>query len=292
MNKLIVITLVLTALAACFPIKTQAQMVIYDEKTTTQVSKNTGLAVTSELANRNKTLDMKKKNDSIAAMSGTIALLKTIYHNAKTNFQAFGEESRAWIQVKTKITQIYAKVPKAIQAVVNNPLSAMSDLPDIMFMANNIKSLARQYTAIVANGRVSNPFTENSTYKYFKCPKCGGPIDIIKTDNPRKPFVYACKDKKCGWDTGSEPEAPDEGGENDGYNFLSYRDRYQMVCDILRELNGIDWRLTMIIYNGMRKINIFDDIYYIDRATFGTLIDTKSAYNRVKANLNKITDFN
>lgn len=283
MNKLKKILTLLILLTVCWQVSAQNYKLEKDVKTAAQVTANMGLSGVTESIIRDTLILSRKRNDSIATMATAITALKILYHNARRNVSGWGNESAVYKRILQKANSINSKLGPAISVCTKNPLKAAGNMETITRLYGNAVSLVKQFCSIVANGRVVNPFTGKTTFKYTKCPKCGGAIDIIETGNPRKPYVYACKNKTCGWDTGSEPDSHDDGSNGDGYNFLSSRDRYMMANSILVQLNSIDWDLTVIIYTAQRNSNNkwTNIIKNVDWHTYSTLVNTKYIANDI-----------
>lgn len=265
-----------------------------DYKSAAQIAENTAIAAATESIIKDTLKTSRQRNDSIAVMASTITVLRKVYHLARQNITGFGKESAIYKKIYNKVLALVPKAGAAISTVLKDPIHGASSYENIMKIQRRLSSLSKQYTDIVANGRVPNPFTGKTKYKYSKCPKCGGAIEIIETNNPRKPYVYACKNGNCGWDTGSDPEEPDEGSNGDGYNFLSSRDRYMMASAILTDMNAIDWQLTIILYGTKQKSAKMNILSYVDFHSYCTAWETKrtaqSIINRIEKLKDKVED--
>lgn len=290
MNRIIKTAFLVLMTMAFMTTTTNAQTVEMDLKSALQITENNGVSSTLETMVKDTLNRSRKRNDSIAAMASTITILRKVYHTARCNVTGWGSESAIYKKIYNKVLALVPKMEATITLVLKDPMHGVSSLENITKIQNRLKSLAKQYTDIVANGRVINPFVGNTTYKYTKCPKCGGPIDIIKTDAPTKPYVYACLNPKCGWDTGSDPDSPDNGSDGDGYNFISSRDRYMMASGILTDLNAIDWQLTIILYATKQKSSKFNLLSYVDFNTYCTAWETKRTANSIIDRIEKLKD--
>ena len=269
---------------------TNAQTIEIDVKSALQITENNGVSSAIETVIKDTLKTSRKRNDSIAAMASTITILRNVYHLARRNVSGWGSESAIYKKIYNKVLALVPKMEAAVTLVLKDPMHGVSSLENITKIQSRLQSLTKQYTDIVANGRVINPFVGSTTYSYTKCPRCGGPIEIIKTDNPKKPYVYACKNKDCGWDTGSDADAPDNGSDGDGYNFLSSRDRYMMASGILTDLNAIDWQLTIILYATKQKSAKFNILSYVDFNTYCTAWGTKRTANDIIDRIKKLKD--
>lgn len=293
LNKHITIILLLSLMLS-FPAYGQYVTIVSDVKTEAQAAANAAMQMAIEKQNLNFIKETRERADSIAVMTTTWHALNTFYHNARSNVMGFTYETAMWKQIYAKFLQVAAKIPVAYNIVKSNPLSMIESIEYLGAAQERLAGLAKQYCDVVTNGRVVNPFKDETNFKYTKCPKCGGPIDIINTGNPRKPYVYACKNGNCGWDTGSDPEEPDNGQNGDGFNYLSFRDRYKLAESTYRQLLGLDWDLTRIIYSATKvsksssKNKFFYFLKGVDPTSYYNLLEAKRLSN---ASIQRIEDF-
>lgn len=82
--------------------------------------------------------------------------------------------------------------------------------------------------------------------------------------------------------------------KGDGFNFLSFRERYNLAESTYRQLLGLDWDLTRIIYAASRvsksssKNKFFYFLKGVDPTTYYNLLEGKRL---TKATLQRIKDF-
>lgn len=276
----------LLAMACFYTMAGQAQgiVTIYDEKVIKQAAINEAAHVAAEQAILEKIESTRELNDSIAIMVGVISGLQKIYRDAKANIKGFGQESRTYKQIYSLSLQIYAKVPKVVEQLAKNPVSAVASTKLVLRKLEHLKDLASWYTNVVAGGKVQDPF---KTYNIItKCEKCGSTLKIIQTGNENVPTVFVCT--SCGWHTNQGEGLNDNKG--DGLNLISFNERYMLVSIIRSELESINWILTQILFNATRKFTLPDVVRYLDWETYGTYLSSKNAYNRVMGYMNTLKE--
>lgn len=275
----------LIAMSSLFILSGNAQdyVIVSDVKTEAIAASNVALIELMEYKDKELVKSTREKADSMAVMTTTWHTLNQLYHMGRTNINGFKYESALYQQIYAKFMDVVTKIPIALELTAKNPLSALKSYKDVLAIQRDIEGMAKQYTDVVTNGKVKNPLKKGTVIT--QCPKCGGDLKTINTGSSEKPHVYVCT--KCGWNTDTNVVDEDGDSDGDGYNFLSFKDRYYVADRIYRSLISLDWRLLYIIYHAKQKMNGWEVLKCIDPETYYNLLSaqsiTESSIERIKA---------
>lgn len=265
-------------------VNAQSVKIVSDVKTEAQAAANAAMIELTENKDKYIIKTTRERADSMVVLSTTWHTLNELYHQARTNVNGFKYESALYQQIYAKFMDVAVKIPIALEKTLNNPLSSLRTYKDVLCIQASVMDMAKKYKDIVTNGKVVNPLKVGQNIS--KCPKCGGRnIKKIDTGNPSVPHIYVCQ--HCGWNTDSSviDEDPEE-DSGDGYNFLSFKDRYDIADYIYRKLLAIDWRLYCIIYGANQKMTGWGVLKCIDPISYYNLLEfqriTDNSISRIK----------
>ena len=175
-----------------------AWRVVFDPKTTAQVSANTASQKLIEEKHNARLDSMSSKQQKIMQYTAAMQTIKELYHLSMENITGFGEETKYYVEICQLTLEIMENVPVVIDYINHSPVKnyilCVSEIADVV---TETEGLVTDFIDIVNNGKVHNPLKKATPI--MKCQRCGGDLKTIDTTNPDKPHVYVCQ--KCGWNT-------------------------------------------------------------------------------------------
>lgn len=153
--------------------------VVFDPKTTAQVTANT--EAQREIENKhNIRLDsIAKKQKKIAEYTAAMATMKELYQMTLQNVEGFGPESAYYREIFAYAADILTDVPQVLKAIAKSPgknyVLCLSELADVTV---EVEGLVHDFKTIVNNGKIKLP--EGIVKKSM--PEAGGRFNMEKND--------------------------------------------------------------------------------------------------------------
>ena len=204
-----------------------AWRVVFDPKTTAQVSANTASQKLIEEKHNARLDSMSAKQQKIMQYTAAMQTIKELYRLSMENIMGFGEETKYYCEICQITLEIMGNVPVVIDYINHSPVKnyilCVSEIADVV---TETEGLVADFVDIVNNGKIHNPLKKANTIT--KCPHCGGTVfKTIETGNPDIPHVYVCQ--SCGWNTYNHNDVSTEDNVGDGYNLLNRYERLTLA---------------------------------------------------------------
>ena len=248
-----------------------AWRVVFDPKTTAQVSANTASQKLIEEKHNARLDSMSSKQQKIMQYTAAMQTIKELYHLSMENITGFGEETKYYVEICQLTLEIMENVPVVIDYINHSPVKnyilCVSEIADVV---TETEGLVTDFIDIVNNGKVHNPLKKATPI--MKCQRCGGDLKTIDTTNPDKPHVYVCQ--KCGWNTDSNVGA--EENEGDGYNFLNRYERLTMANRVYSRLLEIKYKMEVMAMMCQYCNGLSDVLYAIDPQSWAAYFTGKN----------------
>lgn len=239
MGKLKFLLLMMAIMFCCH--SKAAWRIVYDIKTTAQVTANATAQKMIEDQHNQRLDSIKSKQERIMKYTATMATIKDLYILSMQNISGFGEESKMYIEMFNTTVDIFKNIPIAIKTLNKFPgKNHLLCLNEIQNLILETEQCVAAFKDIVNNGKIKSPLPKN---KYM--PENGGGRYKM--------------------------------GQGDGYNVLDRYQRYSMANGILSSLIDIKYRLEAIVYMCQFCNNFSNLMFNIDVDSWLSFFTIKNA---------------
>lgn len=158
--------LLLLGMTLLFTAQTRAAIVwrvVYDPKTTAQVTANAASQKLIENQHNSRLDSIRVKQKRMEQYAATMATIKELYKYTLQNYQGLGLESKLYTGIFNSTVEIFKDIPVVFKALNKFPgknhLLCLAEIEDVV---SETGQCVQTFKDIVTNGKVKSPLASNS----------------------------------------------------------------------------------------------------------------------------------